>query len=79
VDQQTEQSLSMTERMCTHQIQTNFGTDVNHYPFVDPGTPGVSSTNQTLTITVTAVNDAPIADNDTNTTTEDNPTVEEFN
>jgi hypothetical protein len=28
-----------------------------------------------ITFTVTAVNDAPIVDNDTNTTTEDNPTV----
>jgi hypothetical protein len=68
-----------TERMCTHEPQ-NFWSDVNYYTSLcDSGTPVSKLYIQTLTITVTAVNDAPIADNDTNTTTEDNPTVEVFN
>jgi hypothetical protein len=60
--------------MYTPNPNFNFGTDVSLIQVCDLGTPGVSCTNQTLTITVTAVNDAPIVDNDSNiTTTEDNP------
>ena len=52
------------------------GTDVITIEVCDSGSPlPKSCVNQTLTITVTAVNDAPIVDNDTNTTSEDTPTV----
>ena len=52
------------------------GTDVITVEVCDSGTPlPKRCVNQTLTITVTPVNDAPIVDNDVNTTTEDTPTV----
>ena len=52
------------------------GTDVITVEVCDSGTPlPKRCVNQTLTITVTPVNDAPIVDNDVNTTTEDKPTV----
>ncbi|MBA4276244.1 Ig-like domain-containing protein [Flavobacterium sp.] len=52
------------------------GTDVITVEVCDSGTPlPKRCVNQTLTITVTPVNDAPIVDDDVNTTTEDTPTV----
>jgi gliding motility-associated-like protein len=52
------------------------GVDVITVEVCDSGTPlPKRCVNQTLTITVTPVNDAPIVDNDVNTTTEDKPTV----
>ncbi|POS00503.1 VCBS repeat-containing protein, partial [Flavobacterium croceum DSM 17960] len=41
------------------------GTDVVEIQVCDAGTPGVACTIQTLTITVTCVNDAPVANDDT--------------
>ncbi len=52
------------------------GTDVITIEVCDSGTPlPKMCVNQTLTITVTPVNDTPIVDNDVNTTNEDTPTV----
>jgi gliding motility-associated-like protein len=58
----------------TYTPNANFnGTDVVVVSICDAGTPGIICVNDTIFITVTAVNDAPIVDNEVVTTNEDTP------
>jgi gliding motility-associated-like protein len=58
----------------TYTPNTNFnGVDTVVVSVCDAGTPGVICVNDTIFITVTAVNDAPIVDNEIITTNEDTP------
>jgi gliding motility-associated-like protein len=63
-----------TDGTFTYTPNPNFnGTDVIVVSICDAGTPGVICVNDTIFITVTAVNDAPIVDNEVITTNEDTP------
>jgi gliding motility-associated-like protein len=63
-----------TDGTFTYTPNPNFnGTDVIVVSICDAGTPGVICVNDTIFITVTAVNDAPIVDNEIITTNEDTP------
>ena len=58
----------------TYTPNTNFnGVDTVVVSVCDAGTPGVICVNDTIFITVTAVNDAPLVDNEIDTTPEDTP------
>jgi VCBS repeat-containing protein len=57
----------------TYTPNTNFnGADTFTYSICDGGTPNLCDT-ATVIITINAINDAPIANDDTNTTSEDTP------
>jgi gliding motility-associated-like protein len=61
-----------TDGTYTYTPNTNFnGVDTVVVSVCDAGTPGVICVNDTIFITVTAVNDAPIVDNEVITTPED--------
>jgi gliding motility-associated-like protein len=63
-----------TDGTYTYTPNTNFnGVDTVVVSVCDAGTPGVICVNDTIFITVTAVNDAPIVDNEIITTNEDTP------
>jgi gliding motility-associated-like protein len=63
-----------TDGTYTYTPNPNFnGTDVIVVSICDAGTPGVVCVNDTITVTVAPVNDAPIVDNEVVTTNEDTP------
>ncbi|MDP4865791.1 MAG: Ig-like domain-containing protein, partial [Crocinitomicaceae bacterium] len=73
-DAQGTWTLNPTTGDVTFDPVSNFnGTATIQYTIDDNG--GSTSNSANLTVNVTPVNDAPIVDNDVNTTTEDNPTV----
>jgi gliding motility-associated-like protein len=63
-----------TDGTYTYTPNTNYnGTDIVVVEICDAGIPGVSCVNDTIFITTTPVNDAPIANDDAATTDEDTP------